>query len=1223
MSGKRFITVDGNEAVALVAHRTNEVIAISPITPSSTMGELADEYSAQGRENLWGVVPAVMEMQSEAGAAGTVHGALQAGSLTTTFTASQGLLLMIPNMYKIAGELTPFCMHVAARTVATHALSIFGDHSDVMACRQIGFALLASGSVQEAHDFALVAQAATLRSRLPFLHFFDGFRTSHEVRKIEAIEDDVLRALLPDALVRSFRERALTPDRPVLRGTAQNPDTFFQAREAGNLFYAAAPGIIQETMDDFARATGRHYRLFDYVGHPEAERVLVLMGSGAEVAQETAEWLADPANGGERVGVLKVHLYRPFDVARFVAALPKTVRALAVLDRTKEPGAIGDPLYLDVVAALREARDEGLSSFATEPRVIGVRYGLSSKEFDPGMVRALFAHLTAERPKNHITIGITDDVTHTSIPFDRDFDLEQPGRVEAVFFGLGADGTVGANKNSIKIIGEETANDAQGYFVYDSKKSGAITISHLRFGEGPIRSSYLVKRAGFVACHQFGFLARYGVLDVAAHGATFLLNAPHGHETVWHQLPREVQETILAKRLKLFVIDAFQVARDHGMGGRINSIMQTCFFAISGVLPRDEAIAKIKSAIEKTYGKKGTEVVRRNFAAVDATLANLHEVAVPDAVTSTLGRCPAVPESAPEFVQRVTAAMIAGHGDLLPVSAFPVDGSWPMGTSRWEKRGIAQEIPSWDAALCIQCNKCALVCPHAAIRAKAYDPQELASSPATFKSIDFKAAEWKGKKYTIQVAPEDCTGCTLCVQVCPAKSKSNPRHKAIDMIPVAPDSERRDAERANYAFFLDLPELDRAHVRLDVRGSQFLEPLFEYSGACAGCGETPYIKLVTQLFGDRALIANATGCSSIYGGNLPTTPYTTNRDGRGPAWANSLFEDNAEFGLGMRLAVDQHVAQARALLTSLSSVTPAITEVLVDALLTAEQAGEAGIAAQRQRVAELKRALAGVASPEARRLELLADYLVKKSVWIVGGDGWAYDIGFGGLDHVLSTGKDVNILVLDTEVYSNTGGQQSKATPLGASAKFAIAGKEIAKKDLGFMSMGHGNVYVARVAFGAKDSHVVKTLLEAESWPGPSIVIAYRHCIAHGYDMAQGCAQQRLAVASGAWPLFRFDPRRIRAGEPPLSLDSEKPKIPLRDYMMNEARFRMTEKLDPRRYRQLLSWAQAATDQRYSLYEQLATIRLPQTTDLPEAPLVSEPEEPAESAATAAAGRQA
>ncbi len=1182
----RFITVDGNEAVALVAHRTNEVIAIYPITPSSAMGELADEYSAHGRENLWGVVPTVMEMQSEGGAAGTVHGALQTGCLTTTFTASQGLLLMIPNMYKIAGELTAFAMHVAARTIATHALSIFGDHSDVMACRQIGFAMLASGSVQEAHDFALIAQAATLRARVPFLHFFDGFRTSHEVAKIEALEDDVLRAMLPDELLRAHRERGLTPDRPVLRGAAQNPDTFFQAREAANGHYDALPGIVDATLADFAALTGRRYQPFEYVGHPEAERVLVLMGSGAEVAHETADWLIAR---GERVGVLKVRLYRPFDVRRFVAALPTSVRALAVLDRTKEPGAIGDPLYLDVVSALREARDEGFSAFASEPRAVGGRYGLSSKEFDPAMVRAVFDHLASERPRNHFTVGIVDDVTHTSLPFDRAFDLELPDRVEAVFFGLGADGTVGANKNSIKIIGEETANAAQGYFVYDSKKSGAITISHLRFGAGPIRSSYLVKRASFVACHQFGFLERYDVLDYAAPGATFLLNAPYGPDEVWSRLPREVQETILEKRLKLFVIDGGKVAKDNGMGGRTNSIMQTCFFAISGVLPREEAIGKIKAAIEKSYGKKGGEVVKRNFAAVDATLANLHQVALPETATANATRRPAVPAAAPEFVQRVTAAMIAGHGDLLPVSAFPVDGTWPLATSQWEKRSIAQEIPVWDASLCIQCNKCAFVCPHAAIRAKIYEPAALADAPAGFKSVDVKAADWKGHRYTLQVAPEDCTGCTLCVEVCPAKDKSNPRHKAIDMAAQAP---LREPESANYSFFLGLPELDRTRVRLDVRGSQLLQPLFEYSGACSGCGETPYIKLVTQLFGDRALIANATGCSSIYGGNLPTTPYTTNRDGRGPAWANSLFEDNAEFGLGMRLAADHHAAQARLLLGALGAE---LGEPLVAALLEADQSGEQGIADQRQRVVELKLRLATLSSPAARRLELLADDLVKKSVWIVGGDGWAYDIGFGGLDHVLSTGKDVNILVLDTEVYSNTGGQQSKATPLGATAKFAMAGKQTGKKDLGLMAMGYGNVYVGHIAFGAKDAHAVKTLLEAESWPGPSIVIAYSHCIAHGYDMAHGLDQQRLAVDSGVWPLFRFDPRRIPLGEPALTLDSAAPTVRVRDYMVNEARFRMTEKSDPERYRQLLSRATEANAQRLALYRQIASLRLPQT----------------------------
>jgi len=1192
MAAQRFLTVDGNEAVALVAHRTNEVIAIYPITPSSSMGELADEYSAQGKTNLWGVTPEVMEMQSEGGAAGVVHGALQAGSLTTTFTASQGLLLMIPNMYKIAGELTSFTMHVAARTVATHALSIFGDHSDVMACRQIGFAMLASGSVQEAHDFALIAQAATLRSRVPFLHFFDGFRVSHEVAKIAALDDEVLRAMLPEALVATHRARGLTPDRPVVRGTAQNPDTFFQAREAANKFYLAAPDVVAAAMDEFAALTGRGYRPFDYVGDPRAERVIVVMGSGAETAHETAEWLNAR---GERVGVLKVRLYRPFDVRRFLAALPPTVQALAVLDRTKEPGAIGEPLYLDVVAALREGREEGWTAADFDPKVVGGRYGLSSKEFDPGMVLAIYENLAAARPKNHFTIGIVDDVTHTSLAFDRAFDLERPGRVQALFYGLGADGTVGANKNSIKIIGEETANDAQGYFVYDSKKSGAITISHLRFGAEPIRSPYLIKHASFVACHQFTFFERLDVLAAAAQGATLLLNAPHAPELLWDRLPREAQETILEKKLRVYTIDAYQVAKENGMGGRINSIMQTCFFAISGVLPREEAIAKIKQAIEKTYGRKGEEIVRRNFAAVDSTLANLREVAIPSGVTARTVRLPMVAAGAPDFVARITARMLAGEGDLLPVSAFPVDGTWPTGTAKWEKRNIALEIPVWDEALCIQCNKCAFVCPHAAIRAKVVGPETLSGAPATFKSIDAKAAEWRGSKYILQVAPEDCTGCTLCVQVCPAKDKANPRRKAIDMRPQAP---LREAERENYRFFLELPEFDRTSVRLDVRGSQLLEPLFEYSGACAGCGETPYIKLVTQLFGDRTLIANATGCSSIYGANLPTTPYTANRDGRGPAWANSLFEDNAEFGLGMRLGVDRHRARAIELLKGLSGRLP---EKLVSELLAAEQAGEKGIAEQRQRVVELRRLLGGIATAEALRLNELADYLVKKSVWIIGGDGWAYDIGFGGLDHVLSTGRDVNLLVLDTEVYSNTGGQQSKATPLGASAKFAVAGKQTAKKDLGFMAMGYGNVYVGHVAFGAKDAHTVRTLLEAEAWPGPSIVIAYSHCIAHGYDMARGCDQQLLAVKSGLWPLYRFDPRRIAAGEPPLVLDSEAPTIRVRDYMMNEARFRVTETLDPLRYRQLLAWAQASSDQRLALYKQMAGIRLPQTTALPEA----------------------
>jgi pyruvate-ferredoxin/flavodoxin oxidoreductase len=1184
MSGPRFVTVDGNEAAASVAHRLSDVIAIYPITPSSAMGELADEWSAARRPNLWGAVPDVVEMQSEAGAAGAVHGALQAGALTTTFTASQGLLLMIPNMYKIAGELTPFCMHVAARTVATHALSIFGDHSDVMACRQIGFAMLAAGSVQEAHDFACIAHAATLAARVPFLHFFDGFRTSHEVAKIQALSDDDLRALIDEELVRAHRDRALTPDRPVLRGTAQNPDAFFQAREACNGYYLACPELVQRMMDRFAERTGRAYHLFDYHGHPEAERVIVLMGSGAETVHDTVDYQLDR---GEKVGVLKVRLFRPFSGADLVSALPQTVRALAVLDRTKEPGAVGEPLYLDVLSALSEARQAGRSHFAVDPAVVGGRYGLSSKEFTPAMVKAVLDQLGQERPRNHFTVGIVDDVTHTSLPFDSEFEIDSESRVRAVFFGLGADGTVGANKNSIKIIGEETEHHAQGYFVYDSKKSGAITISHLRFGPGPIRAPYLIRRASFVACHQFGFLDRYDVLGCAAPGAVLLLNSPCAPEEVWERLPREVQDEILEKRIEVHAIDAYKVARETGMGGRINAIMQTCFFAISGVLPRQEAIAKIKQAIEKTYGKKGTEVVRRNFAAVDATLAHLRRVTVPGAATATRTRPPLVAAEAPDFVQRVTAVMIAGKGDLLPVSAFPVDGTWPTATSRWEKRNIAQEIPVWDPGICIQCNKCALVCPHAAIRAKIYAPDLLSSAPTGFLYEDFKSQDQKGLRYTIQVAPEDCTGCGLCVAVCPAKDKSLPRHKAIDM---HPQPEILQRERENYAFFLGLPEPDRRTVKLDLKGTQFLEPLFEYSGACAGCGETPYIKLMTQLFGDRALIANATGCTSIYGGNLPTTPYTVNRDGRGPAWSNSLFEDNAEFGFGMRLALDSHARQARDLVRRLA---PALGDNLAHGLLEADQSDEAGIAAQRERVAALRSALPGLPGEEATRLLGLADYLVKKSVWIVGGDGWAYDIGYGGLDHVLSTTRDINVLVLDTEVYSNTGGQQSKATPLGAAAKFAVSGKETAKKDLGMMAMGYGHVYVARVAFGAKDVQTVNAFLEAESYRGPSLIIAYSHCIAHGYDMSLGAEQQKLAVSSGVWPLYRFDPRRVAAGEPPLKLDSTAPRTSVQEYMRNETRFRMAEKIDPERFKALMAAAELQARQRFSVYQQLAGLTVP------------------------------
>jgi pyruvate-ferredoxin/flavodoxin oxidoreductase len=1200
IKGRR-IVVDGNEAAASVAHRLSEVIAIYPITPSSTMGELADAWSTRGRKNLWDVVPRVIEMQSEGGAAGAVHGALQAGAMATTFTASQGLLLMIPNMYKIAGELTPFCMHVAARTLATHALSIFGDHSDVMACRQTGFALLASASVQEAQDMAAVAHAATLRTRVPFLHFFDGFRTSHEVATIESVEDEHLRALIDERRIEDHRRRGLTPDRPVLRGTAQNPDTFFQAREAANGFYLDCPLVVQETMDHFAALTGRAYSLFEYVGDPLADRVIVAMGSGALAVEETVE---EMTARGARVGVLKARLFRPFSIADFLAALPRSVRAVAVLDRTKEPGAPGEPLYLDVVAALHEGRQRGLTAPSWDPRVVGGRYGLSSKEFNPAMVKAIFDELGAERPRPHFTVGITDDVTGLSLPVTEEFEIESPDVTRAVFYGLGADGTVGANKNTVKIIGEDAGLEAQGYFVYDSKKSGAVTVSHLRFGPRPIRAPYLIRKANFVACHQFEFVERLDVLECAAPGATLLLNAPGDPALVWDRLPREMQQGIVGKGLRLYAIDAYRVAREAGLGGRINTIMQACFFAISGVLRREDALARIKQAIEKSYGKAGAEVVKRNLAAVDAALDHLHAVAVPAQVTATRGRPPLVAREAPDFVQRVTAVMMAGKGDLLPVSAFPPDGTWPVGTSKWEKRSIAAEIPVWDAKVCIQCNQCVFVCPHSAIRAKLYEPGLLAGAPATFKTDAFRSADRKGLQYTIQVAPEDCTGCRLCAVVCPAKDRTNPRHKALDMADQRP---LREAERENWSFFLSLPDPDRATAkRLDLKESQFQPPLFEFSGACAGCGETPYVKLLTQLFGDRALIANATGCSSIYGGNLPTTPYTTDRAGRGPAWSNSLFEDNAEFGLGMRLAVDAQRDHARRLLSALAA---RLEPALVAGLLHAEQSDDAGIAAQRARVAELDVALAGLALPEARRLELLTGALVKKSVWLVGGDGWAYDIGFGGLDHVMASGENVNILVLDTEVYSNTGGQQSKATPLGAVAKFAEAGKETPKKDLGLLAMSYGNVYVARIAFGAKMSQTVQAFQEAEAYPGPSLIIAYSHCIAHGYDMAHGVDQQKLAADSGVWPLYRFDPRRVALGQPPLHLDSGPPKADLLTYLRNENRFRMVEKQDPERFRRLARAAKEASRRRLSVYQQLAGLTVP----------VARPEPPAAPETTAEA----
>jgi pyruvate-ferredoxin/flavodoxin oxidoreductase len=1165
------LTLDGNEAVASVAFRTNEVIVIYPITPSSPMAEWCDEWASNGRTNIWGAIPSVTEMQSEGGAIGAVHGALQAGSLATTFTASQGLLLMIPNMYKIAGELTSYCMHVAARTVATHALSIFGDHSDVMACRQTGFALLASNSVQEAHDFACIAQAATLRSRVPFLHFFDGFRTSHEVSKIEPLSDDDLAAMMDPQAIASHRQRALTPDHPVLRGTAQNPDVYFQAREACNRFYLSLPEIVQEAMDDFGRITGRQYRLFEYFGAADAERVLVLMGSGVETARETADFLN---HKGERVGVVAVRLYRPFSVDAFLAALPDTVTSLAVLDRTKEPGATGEPLYQDVVTALFERNAKQAAGERREIRVIGGRYGLSSKEFTPAMVKSVYDELGKTQPKNHFTVGIVDDVTHTSLPFDASFTVESDEVVKAVFFGLGADGTVGANKNSIKIIGEETSDFAQGYFVYDSKKSGSTTVSHLRFGPKPIGSEYLIQTADFVACHQFPFLERMQILDRCRPGGTFLL--------------LEVQQQLVAKQIQFYVIDALKVARDTDMGGRINTIMQTCFFALSGVVPREEAISHIKHAIEKTYRKKGDEIVARNFAAVDHTLAHLHHVAIPGEATSPRRMLPMVPPGATDFVKRVTAVMLAGHGDLLPVSAFPIDGTWPTGTTKWEKRRIAAEVPIWDPDICIQCNKCAFVCPHATIRTKVYEPAALAGAPAEFQAMDFKAADFRGWKYTVQVAPEDCTGCNLCVMVCPAKDKSNPRHKAINMTPLG---DVLANERDNYEFFLKLPDPPRTEVRhSDVKGSQFLLPLFEYSGACAGCGETPYLKLLSQLYGDRLLIANATGCSSIYGGNLPTTPWTVNSDGRGPAWSNSLFEDNAEFGFGFRLSVDNLAGQARSLVNSLNSD---LGPDFVHEILSAEQASDGDIERQRRRVAILRAKLAALRSPLARQLETIADYLVDKSIWLIGGDGWAYDIGFGGLDHVLSMNRKVNVLVLDTEVYSNTGGQSSKATPLAASAKFAASGKGVHKKDLGLIAMSYGHVYVASVAFGAKDSQTVQAFLEAESYDGPSLIIAYSPCIAHGYDLRFNAEQQKLAVQSGVWPLYRFDPRRIERGEAPLVIDSQPGKTTAAEYMGNETRFRMVERLNPERFKALAAAASEHSQRRVALYEQLSHVVLP------------------------------
>ena len=1185
MAKRPFVTVDGNEATTFVAYQASEVVAIYPITPASPMGELADLWAAEKRPNIWGSVPQVIEMQSEGGASGAVHGALQTGALTTTFTASQGLLLMLPNLYKIAGELTSAVLHIAARSVAAQALSIFGDHSDVMAARATGFGMLFSANPQEAQDLALIAHAATLEARVPFLHVLDGFRTSHEIRKIEQLLPEDIRAMIDDELVHAHRERALNPEKPFIRGTAQNPDVFFQARETVNPFYLATPEIVQKYMDKFESIVGRRYELFQYVGAPDADRVIVLMGSGADAAHETVDYMT--AKMGEKVGVLKVRLYRPFSVEHFLKALPATVKTIAVLDRTKEPGSAGEPLYLDVVTAIEEAYARGEAPFESRPRIIGGRYGLSSKEFTPAMIKGIFDEMTKDEPKNHFTVGIYDDLTHTSIDYDPSFSTEDPQTVRAVFYGLGSDGTVGANKNSIKIIGTETDNWAQGYFVYDSRKSGSMTTSHLRFGPNPIRSTYLISKANFVACHQFTFLERMNVLKYAEEGATFLLNSPYGPDEVWDRLPRTIQQEIIDKKLRFFVIDGYKVAKETGMGGRINTILQTAFFAISGVLPRDEAIAKIKEAIKKTYGRKGEDIVKKNYAAVDAALAHLHEVKVPDQVTSTFDLRPPVPAEAPEFVQKVTAKMIAGEGDELPTSMLPADGTYPSGTTKWEKRNIALEIPVWETDLCIQCGKCVMACPHAVIRAKVYDPALLEEAPPTFKHMDAKWRQFKGMAYTIQVSPEDCTGCGLCVEACPAVDKKDPSRKAINMRPQPP---LREQEAENWEFFLNLPEPPRKELKFNVvKDVQLLEPMFEFSGACAGCGETPYLSLLTRLFGDRMVVANATGCSSIYGGNLPTTPWAFGKDGRGPAWSNSLFEDNAEFGLGMRVAIDKQREYALELVEMMASQ---IGEELAKAILEADQSTEEGIHAQRERVEELKKRLEKMEqTPKVKDLLHVADALVKRSVWIIGGDGWAYDIGYGGLDHVLASGRNVNILVLDTEVYSNTGGQMSKATPRAAVAKFAAAGKPLPKKDLVMMAMTYGNVYVARVAMGANDAHTTKAFLEAESYDGPSLIVAYSHCIAHGYDLRYGFDQQKKAVDSGYWPLIRFDPRRIKQGKNPLQLDSRDPKIPLHDYVINENRYTMLMRSMPDRAEELLAEAQEDVNMRWQMYKMWAQMK--------------------------------
>lgn len=1196
MQNQQTCTIDGNQAAATVAHKLNEVIAIYPITPSSTMGEWADEWSSHGQVNLWGTVPQVTEMQSEAGVAGAIHGALQAGSMATTFTASQGLLLMLPNMYKIAGELTPTVFHIAARSLACQGLSIFGDHSDVMSARMTGFGMLCSNSPQEVMDFALIAHAVTLESRIPLMHFFDGFRTSHEIAKITLFDDDVMRAMIKEEWVTAHRNRALTPDRPILRGTAQNPDVYFQARETVNPFYQAMPGIVQRAMNRFALLTGRSYCLFEYLGSAVAERVIVIMGSGADAVTETIDYLTCQ---GESVGLLKVRLYRPFDPSSLVGALPVTCRKIAVLDRTKEPGADGEPLYKDVLSALAQDYIGGSARFSVFPKVIGGRYGLSSKEFTPGMIKAIYDELNHEQPKNNFTIGIHDDVTYTSLEWDPSYRTDaHRDTFQAMFYGLGSDGTVSANKNTIKIIGEATDLNAQGYFVYDSKKSGAITVSHLRFGPKPIHSTYLIAEndANFIGCHQTIFLARYDMLANAAENAVFLLNTPESVDEVWDSLPAKMQEQMIAKNIRFYVIDGYAVAEKSGMGKRINTIMQTCFFAISGVLPQKDAITAIKHAVEKTYGKKGQRIVELNFKAIDETLAGLHSVPLPTKISSLFDIASRIGDVAPDFIRRVTGEIIAGRGDALPVSVMPVDGAFPTGTATFEKRNLALEIPVWETDLCTQCGKCVMVCPHSVIRSKIFSTDVLVDTPETFKQAPMLGKDFPvGLAISYQVAPEDCTGCTLCVDICPIRDKSNASRKALNMMPQPP---LREGERDNWEFFLTIPEYDRRFLKTNtIKGAMVLQPLFEFSGACVGCGETPYIKLASQLFGDRMMIANATGCSSIYGGNLPTTPWTKNSEGRGPAWSNSLFEDNAEFGLGMRIALDKQNDYAKELLVLLRDQ---LGDELVDAILNADQTDEVGIYEQRERIILLKQKLQDSIDQSAQTLLQLADSLNKKSVWIIGGDGWAYDIGFGGVDHVLASGRNVNILVLDTEVYSNTGGQTSKSTPLGAVAKFSAGGKATAKKDLALLAMDYSNVYVAHVAYAGKDTQTLNAFLEAEAHNGPSIIIAYAPCIAHGVDLSNNHRQQDLAVKSGHWPLFRYDPSKAKAGKNPMKLDSAEPSIPYRDFVKTETRFSMLWQTHPEAAERFLAQAQQDVKNRYHYYKQLSELEWNETTDISE-----------------------